>query len=51
MHAGDQRPGHERDAGGGEPAAQHRVQSQLGPSRALHVSKLTIYKSLFIKKI
>ncbi len=40
MHAGDQRPGHGGDVGGGEPPTQQRVQPQLCPTRALHVSHL-----------
>ena len=38
MHAGDQRPGHERDAGRGVAAPQQRVQPQLGSPRAIHVN-------------
>jgi hypothetical protein len=40
VHAGDQRPGHGGDVGGGEPPTQQRVQPQLCPTRALHVSHL-----------
>lgn len=39
MHAGDQRPGHERDAGRGVQAPQQRVQPQLRAPRTIHVRR------------